>query len=483
MGNKNKTLKIDMCAGSELMDTQGETLSVEGADITDLISGNGRVNDNHGKGAFNCLGRVTGAKKIFKAEDCENDRHKYYWEKIKAPYIYAEAELFNNEDHPNARAAAAILKNIHREDIPLKMKASVEGGVLSRGITDPTRLARTKIHSIALTFCPANNATLVEPINLDKSCSSWDSDKQLIKSVLHLAETNIPSFRHIERHASANTIHDNLLKIQELAKNVGIEVEIRQPTPDIIAQQAVVHKIVGNVRKVNETIKKLSKAAKNYQTVMNPTKLNRPEQTPVSAPAPMADTATLTSKDKFEQGIGKLKTDLVPTAPKEISPLKADAMKVKSPAQIKNQNVVKRLASKAMKDASHLDAIKGDLTSRGISDVKIQKIIDHIQSHMVKSVENLDQTLFKECLTKALMAGYGGAGVPTNATGGSVMQTQSIESKNKKIKKKLKNALLSKSMEYITCYECGNEQVYMNHQVKCRNCGHNFDLFSLQKYI
>ena len=80
-------LEIDMIAGSQLRDTQGEMLSVEGADISELEAGKGRFNDNHGKGFFNSLGRVTGAKKIFKAEDCTSDRQKYYWEKIKAPYI------------------------------------------------------------------------------------------------------------------------------------------------------------------------------------------------------------------------------------------------------------------------------------------------------------------------------------------------------------------------------------------------------------
>ena len=137
MAKKSKALTIDMCAGSELKDTQGETLSVEGADISELEAGRGRFNDNHGKGFFNSLGRVTSAKKIFKAEDCENERHTYYWDKIKAPYIYVAGQLYNDEDHSNAKAAAAILRNIHREDAPLAMKASVEGGVYHEGYPIP----------------------------------------------------------------------------------------------------------------------------------------------------------------------------------------------------------------------------------------------------------------------------------------------------------------------------------------------------------
>ena len=255
-----KPLKIDMIAGSQLRDTQGEMLSVEGADISELQAGRGRINDNHGKGFFNSIGRVTDAKKIFKVDDCENDRHKYYWEKVKAPYIYVEAELYDDEDHPNARAAAAILRNIHKTDTPLQLKASVEGGVVARGLKDSSLLARTKIHSVALTFTPANNATLVEPISLDKTQHDEEADMQLIKSVIHLAETNVPSFRHIVRDASATKIESNLEKIAELMGQLGIEdQDLSSLTKQQILQKALEDKILRNVKEINSRIKELKK--------------------------------------------------------------------------------------------------------------------------------------------------------------------------------------------------------------------------------
>src|ERR1035437_1753241 len=186
-----KPLEVDMCAGSQLRDTQGEMLSVEGADISELEAGRGKLNDNHGKGFFNSVGRITSAKKIFKEEDCEDDRQRYYWNKVKTPYLYCRGQLYDDEDHPNAKAAAAILRNVHKTDCPLRLRASVEGGVIARGISDPTLLARTKIHSVALTFVPANNSTLVEPLNLNKSSYDQDADMELIRSVIHLAETNV----------------------------------------------------------------------------------------------------------------------------------------------------------------------------------------------------------------------------------------------------------------------------------------------------
>ena len=211
-----KPLEIDMCAGTQVRDSQGEILDIEGADISALTRGEGFLNDNHGKGFFNRVGQVTFAKKIFKAEDCEDERQKYFWEKSKAPYIYVKGHLYDDEDHPNARAAAAILRSVHKSDAPLKIKASVEGGTVSRGIKDPSILARTKITGVALTFSPANHATLVEPIGLSKSIEP--GDEALIKSVLHLARTDIPSFIDISHELSSEKIRKNVEQVSTMVK-------------------------------------------------------------------------------------------------------------------------------------------------------------------------------------------------------------------------------------------------------------------------
>lgn len=551
MGKRNKKLYIDMCAGSELKDTQGETLSVEGADISELEAGRGRLNDNHGKGFFNSLGRITKAKKIFKAEDCENERHEYYWNKIKAPYIYVAGELYNDEDHGNAKAAAAILRNIHREDCPLKMKASVEGGVISRGISDPTRLARTKIHSVALTMTPANNATLVEPLNLDKSSSNWETDKQLIKSVIHLAETNIPSFRHIERHASANTIHDNIMKIQELAKSLGINIEVKTSDPTEIIQQALVHKITNNVHKINELVKAIR--FNTAATMMKPTVTSTPNASPGKVRIAQEEKVAnkVKANDNYQQNIGKLKSESkTPTVPVNESS-QSENMRVRNARAVQRDNDFKVHASKAMRDPEHLNFMRNQLTDRGIHPDKIGKIIDRVKSHMVKTedddiekgdgikaIKNLtiagalavgahslgdnetpksinsnkaversiasikpkstrfkgkDADYFnsiddkqkaradkvkakyanmKKGLIKALTAGYGGAGIPTGMTGGSVIQSESLD-----------DGRSDKGLDYIVCDNCGHEQVYMQHQVKCRDCNKNFSLDKLKDHI
>ena len=201
-----------MIAGTQSRDSQGEMLDIEGADISNINF----INDNHGLGFFNRIGAITSAKKIFKAEDCENDRQRYYWNKVKGAFIYAKGHLYDDEDHPNARAAAAILRNIYKTDTPLKIKASVEGGTVSRGIKDASILARTKIVGVALTFVPANHATLVEPIGLSKSIEP--GDEELIKSVLHLARTNIPSFIDISAELSTEKIRKNVNQVSSMVK-------------------------------------------------------------------------------------------------------------------------------------------------------------------------------------------------------------------------------------------------------------------------
>jgi hypothetical protein len=342
-----KSLEIDMIAGSQLRDTQGEMLSVEGADISDLEAGRGRLNDNHGKGFFNSIGRVTGAKKIFSEDDCENDRQKYYWDKVKSPFIYVKGELYDDEDHPNARAASAILRNIHKSDCPLRLKASVEGGVVARGVRDSNLLARTKIHSVALTFTPANQATLVEPTSLSKT-DSYDEDKRLIKSVMHLAQTNVPSFRHITRRVSAEKLMENLNKIQELALSAGIEIKMPYDSVDDVVKFSIQHKLKKNIQKINTLIKQANDEAKQR---------------------------------------------------------------------------------------------------------KMQEFIDLFESYVA--------------LNKALTAGYGGAGDPTGMTGGSVLQGESLE----------------EGFKYVTCKECGQEQIHMANQVRCRKCNKSLQFDDLVRVM
>jgi ribosomal protein S27E len=537
---KKKALKIDMIAGSQLRDTQGEMLSVEGADISELLAGRGRINDNHGKGFFNAIGRVTGAKKIFKREDCDSPRHEYYWNKVKAPYIYVEAELFDDEDHPNARAAAAILRNIHKADTPLMMKASVEGGVVARGISDPSLLARTKIHSVALTFTPANNNTLVEPLSLEKSDAD-ESDMLLIKSVMHLAETNVPSFRHIVRDASATKVQNNLLKLVDLMKELGIEGEINIPSKQKILEKAIEQKIQNNVSKIHEMMtllredeqldkglkEKVGAAIVGAGLVMSPSKMEN-----INTPAPQTHQEVkrkpsseevyqdVASKNPMLGAIGKIESSGGKNLKHEMMnsgihkghtaggifgmmPHSAAFIIKKDPdlaekypelaeaAKNINKNHMKftealnndpslaadfaismynrnkgKTKSKHQLAYSWYNGLKGSwntLKEGGHKAIEshpyVQKVMEEYKNMQPKKVEQ------KQSLNKALMAGYGGAGAPTSRTGASVIQAESLDTKP--------------GFKYVCCDNCGKEQVYAKHQVKCRDCGHSMSFEKL----
>ena len=520
---------------------------MEGADISELQAGRGRLNDNHGKGFFNAIGRVTGAKKIFKSEDCTSDREQYYWDKVKAPFIFVKGYLYDDEDHPNARAAAAILRNIHKADTPLQLKASVEGGVLARGISDNSLLARTKIHSVALTFTPANNNTLVEPTSLKKSDYNEAHDMQLIKSVMHLAETNVPSFRHIARDASATKVQNNLTKLVDLMKELGIEGDITIPSKQQILKKALEQKIQNNLELIREQMaalkaEELEKAGiKNTlaaagmgaalamapsPTAPKPVDQARTQQ--VQAVKPKANPEEVFARvakqepllgaigmressggknlnhKMMEGGIHKgmsaggmfgmmphsaafaLKQD--PELAKKYPKLAEAAGDIEKNHQqftdaFNNDpeaaadfavSAFKRNKGKTKNDQqltySWLNGLKGSWNKYKEGGQQaldqhpyVQEVMKEYSKLKPKKVEKPKQ---KKPLKKALTAGYGGAGAPSSRVSGAVIQSESLEQGRPGFK-------------YISCDNCGKEQVHSKHQVKCRECGHGMSFEKL----
>lgn len=524
-----RPLEIDMCSSSQLRDTQGEMLNVEGADISELELGKGRLNDNHGKGFFNCLGKVTEAKKIFKAEDCETDRQKYYWEKVKSPYIYVKGILFDDEDHPNAKACAAILRNIHKTDCPLKVKASVEGGVISRGIRDPAELVKTKIHSVALTFVPANQATLVEPLNLDKSESNNEADMVLIKSVLHLAQTNVPSFRHITRDASAEKIENNVNQLIELLGSEAA-VSLKQ---DLI-KDSLESKIIENVLKINELVhtevEHLDKASLKGALVGAALMGTAPALAqPPSAPSAVSSVPSehqmvykaAAENDPVLGAIGQVESGggtnynhepdkngwkaggmfgMRPTAAAFVlrtnPELAQKYPKLVQAAQDINKNHA-LFTEEFNKDPHVAVEFARAYLGRNKSKTRGLNMLIHSWNHGLKGTWNrfksdgqgaidndeyvqkvltalkkMPKEKAKFAMNKALTAGYGGAGAPTGMSGGAVLQSESQE-------------LGPKTLKYIVCDNCGKEQVYGKFQVKCREpgCGKAFSMAKLEKFF
>lgn len=67
-------------------------------------------------------------------------------------------------------------------------------------------------------------------------------------------------------------------------------------------------------------------------------------------------------------------------------------------------------------------------------------------------------------------------------TGGGVIQSEGLDDGRPKDITAMK-AETSDGISYITCDDCGKEQAYMKHQVKCRDCSKNFSLNKLEGFL
>jgi hypothetical protein len=144
-------------------DNIGETILIEGLDDSKLKV----IKDEHPEqeNFFHTIGTIRKTKKIFSEKDCEDDRQRRCWRLAQVPFLYGEGELADDTEHPNAKAAAAMLKFSKRPDVPLDIGFSVDGGIIERRTVSgqPTEdentgkvLARSIGTAASLTVKPCN---------------------------------------------------------------------------------------------------------------------------------------------------------------------------------------------------------------------------------------------------------------------------------------------------------------------------------------
>lgn len=163
---------IDGIAASEVPDTSGEILSVQGADISSLNDGTGVLNSEHinpdnkqfqeaagdEDGQWGTIvGRIIFAKKIYSDQDCESERELDLWNNLQHPFIYFGAELFDADGHKNASELASIIRHYHNRSLPIVCRYSIEGSVLDR---KGNFLARTLARKVAVTIKPCNHSAI-----------------------------------------------------------------------------------------------------------------------------------------------------------------------------------------------------------------------------------------------------------------------------------------------------------------------------------
>jgi hypothetical protein len=164
-----KNTIIDGIAASEHLDSSGESLSIEGMDISSLGGPDSILNWEHGskEKPSQVVGKVTFARKIMKEKDAKNKREAYFWNKIKKPFLYIKAELFDGLGHSGAQDVAAMLKYKNKdkgEDSRLVVGFSIEGGKIEKkGMQVVKSIAR----DVAITVKPCNKVCDAELIEGD----------------------------------------------------------------------------------------------------------------------------------------------------------------------------------------------------------------------------------------------------------------------------------------------------------------------------
>jgi hypothetical protein len=167
--NMAKNTIIDGIAASEHLDSSGESLSIQGMDISSLGGPDSILNWEHGSKdrPSQVVGKVTFAKKIMKESDAKTKREKYFWNKTKKPMVYIKAELFDGVGHSGAQDVAAMLKYKNKdkgEDSRLVVGFSIEGGKMEKkGMIVTKSIAR----DVAITVKPCNKVCDAELIEDD----------------------------------------------------------------------------------------------------------------------------------------------------------------------------------------------------------------------------------------------------------------------------------------------------------------------------
>lgn len=176
-----KCTYIDGIASSQAIDTAGEIVELKGLDITSLV-GAAYNFEHESKLPSQIVGKILEATKIYKKEDCTNDRHLFYWNKCQTPFLYVMGRLFDDKK-PSAVEVAALFKDDAEHPGESDMVGfSVEGSKIEKvGVVITRSIAR----KVTITHIPANKTCIAE-IMPAKPESKDDDLSSLFKGEMEL---------------------------------------------------------------------------------------------------------------------------------------------------------------------------------------------------------------------------------------------------------------------------------------------------------
>jgi hypothetical protein len=207
-----KATIIEGVASTSTRDVQGESLDIDGADITPLLEGRGFANSDHSGRFEHLVGRVLSAKKVKSLEDCETPAQVKYFMDLKRPFIWTKIELWDGHGHKEADAIGSIY-NFYRDkgEVP-PIKLSVEGKTLERAQNGV--LKRTLIRGVALTVAPANRQTRTDVVGLVKNAGA---NLELVKS----EDASVPDFIEMKNSEPLERLYDLAVTAKELIKSLN----------------------------------------------------------------------------------------------------------------------------------------------------------------------------------------------------------------------------------------------------------------------
>lgn len=154
-------MKIRGVASSEAIDSSSEILKLSGCDISSIADGTAYLNfehEGHKDQGENIVGKMTYAKKIYTAQDCDTEiQLKFLKQLSNIPYLYFEGDLFPN--HPGAVCIEAIMRYSKARGIPMEIGTSVEGAKVEN---EGNVLTRTLIRGLAITIKPCNKQAFAQ---------------------------------------------------------------------------------------------------------------------------------------------------------------------------------------------------------------------------------------------------------------------------------------------------------------------------------